>query len=457
MIGFGVLSLVVVLFLIADSHRKRAGESLRAARNRYESMFRNNAVALFEEDCLALKVEVERLKGQGVTDMMGYLNANPRHVREMAGMLTILDVNPAALQLYGADSKEDLLESCGRIFHPDSPDGFKQVVAAIAEGRVSFECETMSQKLTGQRLHVILSATFPPSQEAFSSILISVVDITERKRSLEVLHRSEERFRNVFDNAASGMALVDLRGHYMRVNEEFQRMLGYTAKELEWKNWREVTHPEDISLTKRMIISMIAGQRVQPVEKRYINKNGRTVWALLNIALIQSKSRKPLYYITQVQDISRMKEEQEQLREKDERYRQIFEADLGGFYIARPGGELFMCNKVFADTLGFTYIEEVIGMNICRFFKEPDLCFRLLHDLAYKKKPERVEVEFIRGDGAVIHVHLNGVGRFNSRGELIEVLGYLMDITRQKDLETRLLHAGKTASAGTAGGGLEVI
>ncbi len=456
MIGFGLLSVVVVVLLFADFYRKRAGESLKAARDRYESMFRNNAVALFEEDCLALKAEVERLKGQGVTDMMGYLNANPGHVREMAGMLTILDVNPAALHLYGADSKEDLLESCGRIFPPDSLDGFKQVVAAIADGRPHFECETVSQKLAGQRLYVILSATFPPSREEFSSILISVVDITERKRSLEVLHRSEERFRNVFDNAASGMALVDLRGRYIRVNEEFQRMLGYTANELEWKNWQEVTHPEDISLTKRMIISLIAGQRVQPLEKRYVNKKGQTVWALLNIALIQSESRKPLYYITQVQDISRMKEEQEQLREKDERYRQIFEADLSGFYIARPAGELVMCNKVFSDLVGFSCIEETIGMNLCRFFKEPDLCLRLLHDLADKKKLEHVEVEFIRRDGAVLHVHLNGVGRFDSRGELIEVLGYLMDITRQKNLEARLLHAGRAASTAAAGG-VEVI
>jgi PAS domain S-box-containing protein len=296
-IGFASLLLIVILLLIANLHRRRAAKSLQAARDRYESMFKHNAVALFEEDCLAVKAEVEKLKDQGVTDIPGYLNTNPQHVLEMAKMLKVLDVNPAALRLYGADSKEELLESFVRIFTPDSLDGFKQVVAAIAEGRTSFECETVSRKLTGQRLYVILSATFPPSREEFARILFSVVDITDRKRSQEVMHRSEERFRTVFDNAASGMALVDLRGHYIRVNEAFQRMLGYTAKELEWKNWREVTYPEDVGLTKKMIISLIAGQRVQPLEKRYINKQGETVWALLNIALIVNKRRKPLYYI----------------------------------------------------------------------------------------------------------------------------------------------------------------
>ncbi len=454
MIGFGSLSIIVLLLLIADFHRRRAAQSLKAARDRYENMFKHNAVALFEEDCLAVKVEVERLIGEGITDMMGYLNANPQHVREMVRMLKVLDVNPAAVRLYGADSKEDLLESFGRIFTPDSLDGFKQVVAAIAEGRSSFECETVSQKLTGQRLYVILSTTLPPSQEEFSRILISVVDNTERKRSLEVMHRSEERFRTVFNNAASGMALVDLRGHYIRVNEAFQRMLGYTTKELEWKNWREVTHSEDVGLTKKMIISLIAGQHVQPLEKRYINKQGKTVWALLNIALIVNKRRKPLYYITQVQDISQIKEEQEMMREKEERYRQIFEADLSGFYILKPGGELIMCNKVFADILGFSYVEEAIGLNFCRFFKEPDLCSRLLDDLVDKKKLEHVEVEFTRRDGAVIHVHLNGVGRFTPQGELIEILGYLMDITRQKNLEAQLLHAQKMESVGTMAGGV---
>jgi hypothetical protein len=57
----------------------------------------------------------------------------------------------------------------------------------------------------------------------------------------------------------------------------------------------------------------------------------------------------------------------------------------------------------------------------------------------------------------VLHVHLNGVGRFDSQGELIEVLGYLMDITRQKNLEARLLHAGKVEPPGTTAGGEEVI
>jgi PAS domain S-box-containing protein len=442
-IGFVSLSFLVVLLVIANLHRRKAAKSLQAARDRYESMFEHNAVALFEEDCLAVKAEVEKLKGQGITDIAGYLNTHPQHVLEMAKMLKVLDVNPAALRLYGADSKEELLESFGRIFTPDSLDGFKQVVVAIAEGRTSFECETVSQKLTGQRLYVILNATFPPSREEFARILFSVVDITERKRSLEVMHRSEERFRTVFDNAASGMALVDLRGHYIRINEEFKRMLGYTAKELEWKNWREVTHPEDIGLTKKMIISLIAGQRVLPLEKRYINKQGKTIWALLNIALIVNKQRKPLYYITQVQDISQIKDEQEEMREREERYRQIFEADLSGFYIAKPAGELLLCNTVFADILGFTYVEEAIGRNFCQFFKEPDLCTKLLHDLVEKKKFKHVEVEFVRGDGTVIHVLLNAAGRFNTHGELIEILGYLMDITRQKDLEAQLFHAKK--------------
>jgi two-component system, cell cycle sensor histidine kinase and response regulator CckA len=454
MIGFVSLSIIVVLLLISDLHRRRAAKSLKAARDRYESMFKHNAVALFEEDCLALKAEVEQLQQEGITDMAGYLNAHPQHVREMAKMLKVLDVNPAALRLYGADSKEELLESFGRIFTPDSLDGFKQVVVAIAAGHSSLECETVSQKLTGQRLYVILSATFPQSRIEFSRILFSVVDITERKRSLEVMHRSEERFRTVFDNAASGMALVDLRGHYIRVNEAFQRMVGYPAKELEWKNWREVTHPEDISLTKKMIISLIAGQHVQPVEKRYINKQGKTIWALVNIALMVNKRRKPLYYIIQVQDISQMKNEQEKMREREERYRQIFEADLSGFYIAKPDGEFLLCNKVFADILGFTYVEEVIGQNFCRFFNQPDLGSKLLHDLSDQKKIEHVEAAFVRHDGTVIHVLLNSAGRFNPQGELIEIMGYLMDITRQKNLEAQLLHVQKMESVGTMAGGV---
>ena len=440
-IVFLFLLVIIILLLIANFHRRRAAQSIKSARDRYENMFNNTAVALFEEDCLAVKMEVEKLKRQGVTDMEGYLNSHPQHVDDMVKMLKILDVNPAALHLYSADNKEDLFDSLGRIFTPDAIDGFKQLVKAIAEGRSLFECETVSRKLTGQRIHVLLNATFPAKQEDFASIIISVLDITERIRSLEVMHRSEERFRNVFTNAASGMALVDLRGHYIRVNEAFQRMLGYSTKELEWKNWREVTFPEDIGLTKRMIISLIAGQHVQPVEKRYITKDGKVVWALLNIALIVNKHRKPLYYITQVQDISELREEQKKMHAREERYRQIFEADLSGFFIAQPCGELLLCNKVFADILGFAYVEEVNGMSLFHFFKDPEAYSAFIATLTEKKKLEHAETKFIRRDESVIHVRLNATGRFTEQGELIEIMGYVMDITRQKSLEAQLLNA----------------
>ncbi len=437
-IAFLFLLVIVVLLLIANFHRRRAAKSLKAARDRYENMFNNTAIALFEEDCLAVKMEVEKLKSQGVTDMEGYLNSHPQHVDAMVKMLKILDVNPAALCLYGADSKKELFEFFGRVFTLDAIDGFKKLVKAIAEGQSLFECETVSQKLTGKRIHVLLNATIPVEQEDFSSIIISVLDITERKRSLEVMHRSEERFRTVFNNAASGMALVDLRGHYIRVNEAFQRMLGYTTKELEWKNWREVTFPEDIGLTKRMIISLVAGQHVQPVEKRYITKEGKTVWALLNIALIVNKHRKPLYYITQVQDISEIKEEQKKIQAREERYRQIFEADLSGLFIAEPGGKLILCNRVFADIVGYTYIEELGGMSLGRFFKDEQLYTALISTLSEKKKVKHAEAEFVRRDDAVIHILLNATGRFTEHGELIEILGYVMDITHQKNLEAKL-------------------
>ncbi len=438
-IGFISLLVIIILLLIADLHRRRAAKSLKSARDRYQNMFNNTAVALFEEDFLAIKVEVERMEKQGVTDMENYLNTHPQYVDSITKMLTILAVNPAALRLYGADSKEDLLESSGRIFTSDSMDEFKKIVTAIAKGHTFFECETVSRKLTGQRIHILLNTTLPSKQEDFSNIIISVLDITERKRSLEVMHRSEERFRTVFNNAASGMALVDLRGHYIRVNEAFQRMLGYTTKELEWKNWREVTYPDDVGLTKKIIISLIAGHQVQPMEKRYVTKQGKTVWALLNIALIVNKHRKPLYYITQVQDISQLKEEQKRMQEREERYRQIFEADLSGFYIATPGGELILYNKVFADIMGFTQFKEAVGINLCRFFKDPGHCAKLLDNLTKKKKLEHVEAQFIRTDGTPIQVLLNGTGRFDDQGKLIEILGYVMDITHQKNLEARLL------------------
>ena len=452
--GFAALSAIIVLLVMNILRRRRSEAALKLAHDRYQNIFDSSAVALFEEDCSAIKQAVDAVLAEGVTDMTAYLEANPQFVLRTASLLRINDANAAALRLYDAQAKREMLGSLEKFLTPQALEVFKEILIAIAQGRSRFTGEVVSRTLTGQILHILLTFALPSNLHGFDRIIVSAVDISERKQAEDALRRSENRFRTIFDHAASGMALIDQQGNYLRANAALCRMLGYSESELQQKNWRDVSHPDDIELTKKVINNLLDSGKAPPMEKRYFNKQGETVWGLLNVALIADQDNDPRYYIVQVQDITLIKAAQARLRQREERYRQIFEADLSGFYIVTTAGELLMCNRVFAEILGFSSVKDAVGADFNAFYKDPTLRPKLLSDLSRKKKLEHCEAEFVRRDGATIHVLINAVGQFDAKGQLVEICGYLMDVTRQKSLEAQLLHAQKMESIGTMAGGV---
>jgi PAS domain S-box-containing protein len=452
--SFGALALIIILLLINISHRRRAQVAIRTARDRYQNMFNNTAVALLEEDFTLFKARIDQLAAADRKNIRGYLMAQPEALQSIVDQLIITDANPAALNLYGAQEKSKLVGCMDKVLTQDSSEALVKLVRAVAHSETYFACETVGQRLDGRQLHQMLSMNFPSGDDGWDRVVVSVVDITERKRSVEALRRSEDRFRTVFDHAACGMAMADLEGNYIRCNIAFCKMVGYDEEELLQMNWLDITHTDDINLTLRLISGSGPDHTTIPKEKRYIHKNGRIVSTLCSVRLVYDDRHKPLYFIIQMQDITQIKAAQAKFKAREDRYRHIFEADLSGFYISTPEGEIILCNNVFADILGFASSHDVVGMDMNSFYKDPGLRKQLVKQLSKAKRLKHIEVEMIRKDGILIHVRLNAIGRFDDQGKLSEILGYLMDITHQKSLETQLLHAQKMESIGTMAGGL---
>jgi PAS domain S-box-containing protein len=109
----------------------------------------------------------------------------------------VLDVNDAAIELFGARTKDDLLVSLNRLFVPETEAAFAQKLIAMAEGRTSFAAETVLRSLKGERLEVLFTITFAQEPAAMDSALVSIVDITERKRSQEALDLAQAELAHV--------------------------------------------------------------------------------------------------------------------------------------------------------------------------------------------------------------------------------------------------------------------
>ncbi|MBV8129149.1 MAG: PAS domain S-box protein [Planctomycetaceae bacterium] len=144
-------------------------------------------------------------------------------------------------------------------------------------------------------------------------------DITERKQAQEALRESEERFRGTFQNAAVGIAHVDAEGRFLLVNEKLCGIVGYTREELLVRTFRDVTHPEDLTVSLEQFHALMRGELPSfSLEKRYLRKDGSVVWGDVSLSIQNGSAGKPAYGIAILQDISERRRLEEELRQAKE-------------------------------------------------------------------------------------------------------------------------------------------
>ena len=133
--------------------------------------------------------------------------------------------------------------------------------------------------------------------------------------SAEGRHVSEDiLFQNAFDHAAIGMALVAPDGTWLRVNRSLRDMTGYSEAELLKMRFQDITHPDDLHLDLENVEKLLCGAVVTyQMEKRYFHKSGSVVWGLLSVSLVCDEGSKPLFFISQIQDITARKQNEEKL------------------------------------------------------------------------------------------------------------------------------------------------
>jgi PAS domain S-box-containing protein len=163
---------------------------LRESARRYQNIFQTAAVSIWEEDFSRVKSEIDELKAQGIRDFRHYFAEHPEFVERAVGLVRIVDVNEATLSLFSASSKQGLLESLHKIFTPETIPIFVEELLTVAEGRTSFAAETVVQTVNGKRLDVLFTMAFPPESKNLDSVLVSIMDVTARKRAEEALQQA---------------------------------------------------------------------------------------------------------------------------------------------------------------------------------------------------------------------------------------------------------------------------
>ena len=162
--------------------RKSAERALQTSKDKYQRLFETSAVSFLEVDLSAVKQTVNDLKKRGMDDLRSYVSAHPELLQEGLKRITVKKFNMATLRLFQAESKAQLFGSAEKIFTSQSLDVFREALIAIFEAQADFEGETVSQTLSGENINVLMSFQIPETKEKFETVLVSLVDISERKR-----------------------------------------------------------------------------------------------------------------------------------------------------------------------------------------------------------------------------------------------------------------------------------
>lgn len=174
--------------------RTEAEAALRRSEARYQSLFRDSPIALWEEDYSATKAYLDDLRAAGIEDFETYLEHHPEAVIHCVTLINTIDINRAALDLYEAQDRTELLQELGGILGARTYESFKDVLLAIAAGKTNLETQIVHQTLQGKIKHAIMQwRVLPGYEDSHARVLVSLTDITPLKRAEEaVRHRNRD-------------------------------------------------------------------------------------------------------------------------------------------------------------------------------------------------------------------------------------------------------------------------
>ncbi|MEM2726720.1 MAG: PAS domain S-box protein [Archaeoglobaceae archaeon] len=305
-------------------------------------------IANLISDYEILKAIIEQIPDPIIIyDANGVIYANPK-AREYAG--SEASKIKRLLDLLHPDYRESAIERMRRVLRGEKVGPAEELIIMPDGRKIWFETNPVLINFRGK-----------------PAILLTLRDITEKRRFEEKLEESNKRYKEFFDNSLDIITVTDLKGNFIEVNKAFEDAFGYTKDEVRGKHFAEV-----LKLSEDVALNIFKSYNKAYREKRDLlglvfevkRKDGREIVVEGNIRLLYEGDR-IIGFVGNYRDVTDRVNLERKLRESEERYRKIFESSPTLIALVDENGTFIEANHAMVKSLGVN----PIGKNYYEVFE----------------------------------------------------------------------------------------
>ena len=365
----------------------------------------------------------------------GYYEVN------LAGNLTF--INDAIIRTWGY-SREELLGMNYRQF-TDAENAinlFQAFNEVYRMGNPVKNFEWTIIKKDGTNMHVEASiALYKDSSGNIRGFRGVGHDITERKRSEEVLRQSEEKYRSILENIRESYFEVDLAGNYTFFNNSLCRLTGYSKEELAGMNYSQFSEKETSKIVFETCNRVFkTGEPAEGFDWEFAKKDGSKGHVEASISLRRDSAGNPIGFLGLLRDVTERKRMEKEIVQSEEKYRSILESIRESYFEVDLAGNFTFFNDSLCRLTGCSR-EELVGMNYSKFSdtETSKIVFETFHKVYKTGEPsEGFDWPTTRKDGIKIYVSATISLRKDPAGNPVGFRGVLRNVTERKRMEEAL-------------------